>query len=498
MNRTRRLILATVVLLAALIAQLAPHLQGLGTQPQAAAATPPLVRGALTFTPCELKAENTPLPPVKAECTHFDVPEDWDHPQGRHLSLNVALVPSSNRRPAPDLVTFLDGGPGGAATEDYPLLAAAFQPIAKYRDVLLVDQRGTGHSNPLSCRPIPDVEPTELRRRCAASLEARADLRFYRTTDAARDLEALRLALKAPAYTLVGVSYGTRMAQIYAKRYPKSVRAMVLDSSVPNALTLGSEHAQNLEYVLNTRFARCVADAACKERFNDPAATLKRLADRLSQKPASVEVRDPVTFVSKHATLDRSELASLVRLYAYNPVSAALLPLTLDEADKGVYGPLIGQVALLKDDLSTRLAGGMELSVICAEDADLLTANAADRSTLLGEFADRLKAACGVWPHGDRPADFHAPLEGPVPVLLLEGELDPVTPPRYATEIASHLPNARVIVLPGQGHSVMGTGCLPDLVGKFVKSADAHALDVTCTARERDRAPFMTYSGSTP
>jgi len=504
--RLRRLFLYALVILAVVAGQRyrhAPHVltptteSTVGVVPAAVPRT--LLRGSVRLTECNLSAPRTPFAPVVAYCTKMSVPEDRAHPEGRQISLGVALIPSTAEKRAADAVTFLDGGPGGAALADFPLVAHAFGPLLKSRDILLIDQRGTGQSNAFECPPSSDTDVTKRVSACAEHVSKRADPRFYTTVDATADLEWVRTQLGYPALTVVGVSYGTRVAQVYARDYPRSVRALVLDSPVPNTLTLGSEHALNLDASLQARFATCVADPACRDRFGDPGRTLQSLLERLEAHPIDVTLEDPVTHATRSEHLTRAGLAQLVRFYAYSPQTAALLPLTLDEARAGRFQALLGQLLLVQGDLSTRLDGPMELSVLCSEDAPLLTVRPADAQTTLGAgFVQQAQSACAAWPHAPMPKDFHRPLTGSVPTLLLSGEFDPVTPPRYADEIAHHLSQARVLVLPGQGHSVMGVGCAPDVVERFVSSASFAKLDAECLQRERATPFFLGYAGAAP
>lgn len=455
------------------------------------------------------------LASLAAYCASFPVPEDWDAVGGRRIHLRVALVRAEADSPDPDLVTFLDGGPGGAATEDYPAIAGALEPLRQRHDILLVDQRGTGGSNPLDCpqlrRPLvrqpadelDDADQTqrvaEQLRACLAQLSARAAPQFYTTTSAVRDLEAVRAALGARKLDIIGVSYGTRVAQQYARRYPTAVRSVVLDSPVPNRLALGAEHAQNLERALREQFAVCQADAACRARFGDPYATLLQIRDRLRAHPVAVDMRDPQSYAPLHLMLTADDLATVVRFYAYNPLTAALLPLVLHEAQQGNYAPLLGQKTLLASDLGDQITSGEELSVVCAEDADLLATHPADADTLLGnEVVTRTQAACRIWPHGTRPADFHAPWVSALPVLVLDGQFDPVTPPAYGQEIVRTLRRARALVVPGQGHSVIGAGCMPRLVQRFVETLDAQALDADCLQHLGPTPAFLDYNGAGP
>jgi len=256
----------------------------------AAAADSPAARriGTLALEPCTLAAPNSPTT-VSGFCGRLAVAEDREASAGRRIELAVALVPSRAKRPLPDPVFMLAGGPGQSALETYPAAAAAFRDVLRDRDVVLVDQRGTGGSNRLAC-PEPDAgagadafgDPSAARKfaeACLAGLEA--DPRFYTTSDAVLDLEDVRAALGAEQVNLVGVSYGTRVALEYLRRHPDRTRTVVLDGVVPPELALGADHARNLENALDAHFAICEADATCRERYGSPRARLAAVSGGL-------------------------------------------------------------------------------------------------------------------------------------------------------------------------------------------------------------------------
>ena len=465
--------------------------------------------GSLTLRACELGRPNSGLSSA-AWCAPFEVPENRADPHSRRIKLRLAVIRSEAQLPARDMLVLLAGGPGQAATESWPAVAPALEPLLAHRNVLLLDQRGTGGSNALSCKG-PEAaaadetvgfDPEQLRaetRRCLQQIQERADPRYYTTTVAVQDLEDLRLALGAPTIDLVGVSYGTRVAQQYVMHHPDAVRALVLDGVAPNALVLGEDFAQNLDAALKAQFARCTAQPACKDRFGDPYQTLYQLRDALRANPHKVSFRDPQSYQSVQRMLSEDSLASVVRMFAYSPVTAALLPLSIDAAAHGDVGPLLGQAKLLSGDLVDSMDGGMQSSVICSEDVDLLTPRPQDAHTILGtRMTDALRAVCSVWPHGVRPADFHQPLESAKPALLLSGQYDPVTPPRYGDEVLKGLTNARHLVLRGQGHNVIGAGCMPQLVKRFIEDLDPQKLDVSCLDRLQPTPPFIDFNGATP
>lgn len=466
--------------------------------------------GQLRFEPCELDQRNSAAT-TEAFCAPFEVPEDWDKPDGRRIGLHLALVRSEAPAAARDLVVLLAGGPGQAATEVYPRAAAGFAPLLQKRNLVLMDQRGTGASHPLRCRQDLDAEGAsagdeldlaKLRaetRACLDEVSKNADPAQYTTSVAVRDLEALRQALGAPQFDLVGVSYGTRVAQQYLMRHPDGVRSIVLDSPVPNEVVLGAEFARNLDDSLKAQFAACAKDAACGKAFGDPYAGLYRLRDRLAATPEQVAMRDPRTNAVETKRLGAQRLAGLVRLFAYAPETAALLPLALDRAAHGDYAPLTAQSELIASEVSDIAGSGMSLSVLCAEDADLLVDRPGDAGLLLGDSLTRaFREQCAVWPRGQRPADFHLPAASDKPVLILSGQFDPVTPPRYGEVILKGLPNGRQLVAAGQGHSVMARGCLPKLVARFVDRLETKTLDAGCIAEFGPTPAFIDFNGAAP
>lgn len=486
------------------VAQAAP------TKPQAAVKPRTWKLGRLTLSACELGRPDSGLT-TAAWCAPFEVPENRADPHSRTIKLHLAVIRSDAQVPAKDMLVFLAGGPGQAATETWPMVAPALDSLLAHRNVLLIDQRGTGGSNPLDCKGAEKAamategagfDPARLRAQttqCLKEIQAKADPRYYTTTAAVQDLEDARRALGVPSFDLVGVSYGTRVAQQYAMRHPGAVRGILLDGVVPNSLILGEDFAQNLEDALKAQFARCTAEPACKARFGNPYQTLYQLRDALRANPHKVSFRDPQSYQSVERTLSDDALASVVRLFAYSPVTAALLPLSIDAAAHGDVGPLLGQAKLITGDLADSMNSGMQFSVFCSEDADLLKPRPQDANTILGtRMTDTLQAVCSVWPHGTRPADFHQPLRTAIPTLLLSGQYDPVTPPRYGEEVLKGLSNARHLVLKGQGHNVIAAGCAPKLVQHFIEDLHPQKLDASCLDRLQPTPLFIDFNGATP
>ena len=477
----------------------------------AVAPAPPRMFGRIAFTPCTLAPEFG-ANGVEAQCGTLAVPENPAAPQGRKIALHIAWVPAGDETPTePDPVFMLAGGPGQSAADSFPQVAPAFGEILKKRHVVLVDQRGTGQSNPLACKDEQASEDDDLGHadeaaqaralatQCLAQLQPKADLRFYTTTDAVRDLDAVRAALGVDQVNLVGISYGTRVAQQYAMRYPAHARSLVLDSVAPNSLFLGNEFARNLEQALDLQFGQCGKAPACAKALGDPRSRLDALMAKLRSDPPTVRYRDASTGEFHEDTLKPEHVAGLMRLFAYSPLAASVLPLQLKEASEGRYETLMAMAKMLRGKMAEQMAMGMQLSVVCSEDAAGFRADPAQDATLLGNaFATDLGAQCAVWPHGAMPADFHRPLTGATPVLALEGEFDPVTPPRYGEEVVSHLSNARLLLARGQGHNVIGAGCMPKLVAQFIDTRDAKHLDAKCLDTLPYTPPFTSFNGWEP
>lgn len=490
-----------------LSAALALALSACAEKPQAEADTPQGQRfGQLVFQPCSLSAP-TARKGIEAQCTTLQVAENPAEPNGRKIGLRIAWLPAENQADAaPDPIFMLAGGPGQAAVDSYAGLDPAFEEARKRRHVILVDQRGTGGSNLLSCKS-DDEDATDtsveaasaMATTCAAELSKKADLRFYTTTDAVRDLDTVRKALGVDKINLMGISYGTRVAQQYTLRHPEHTRTVLLDSVVPNTLPLGNIFARNLDDALALQFGQCAKDPSCSDKLGDPRKQLDALLATLSANPPLVKYRDASTNELKEERLTADMVKGLVRMYAYMPAAASLLPNLIHEANQGRYEDLMALAKMLSGEMEESIAVGMQFSVICAEDAGSFNTRDEDKDTVLGQqMVESMGAMCAAWPAGKAPADFRTPLSGNTPVLAISGEYDPVTPPRYGDEAIAKLSNARHLVLKGQGHGVLSVGCMPKLFAQFVEKADPKALDAKCLDTLDAVPPFTTFNGWNP
>lgn len=462
---------------------------------------------ALDETRCRLEAES--LPAALATCARLEVPAEPDRPGGPQLELFFARIPALTARPDPEPLVLIAGGPGQSAVDLYLQMRAAFEPVRRDRDILLLDQRGTGRSAAGFTCELPDdvvletAEADEVARlveACRAELEH--DPRWYTTSAAVADLDRLRRELGIEQWQLYGVSYGTRVAQHYLRRYGGHVGAVILDGVVPGGLALGPDIAPNAQAALDALFARCEASPPCARRFDALPERFAALQSRLADSPVEVATADPVTGEPLELTLTENALRGAVRLLSYDTRTAALLPLIIDKAAGGDYALLAAQSAWVVSNLAESLNLPMHNSVACTEDVPFLDAEAreaAGGTYLGGAVVDSLAAICEHWPAGIRDASLREPVASDVPALLLSGEFDPVTPPAYAERvIANGLGNAVHLVGRAQGHGLANVGCVPRLMRRFLDTADPEALDTQCLEHEPPTPFFLSRSGPAP
>ena len=425
-------------------------------------------------------------------CGVLEVPEDRANPEGRQIALNILVVPAGEQSAEPDPVFFLAGGPGQAATELASLLRRAAPDLFLRRDFVFVDQRGTGESNPLNCDFLEervtyfDGVPEELSaadwRECLDSLDAGPE--HYTTPVAMDDLEDVRVALGYGPVNLWGGSYGTRAATVFLRRHPASVRTVILDGMAPVDMRIPLHFAEDGQRALSLLTDACAANAACDARFpglHDSIETLLASLDR--DPPPRFRVRHPRTGDWQEIPIGREMVAGVLRAVLYSPTSASLVPLMVESALDGDFGPMM----VFADPVAgPQLAIGMFFSVLCSEDIPFLTmeeaARAAEESFLNELMTEQMQEACAVWPRGELPPGYREPVRSDAPVLIFSGELDPVTPPRWGEHAAATLPNARHLVVPGTGHGTMMAGCAAELIGQFLDAGDASGLETECLA----------------
>ncbi len=465
----------------------------------------------LALEPCRLEHPARMLA-ITAECISVRVPENPDEPAGRSIELFVARVPAISLNKKPDPLFLIAGGPGTSAVDLYTSSSGPFERVRRDRDIILVDQRGTGRSNRLDCDygdqnlfdRIDDVEVGPANIKCRDELARKSDLRMYTTSVAVRDLEHVRQLFGYQRINIYGNSYGTRVAQHFARRYPKSTRTLILDGVVNPEVVLGPAIAIDAERALGRILARCAGDAACAKAFKDPSTDYRELRAQLTAKPVKTMVSDVATGRPIHFDFTARHLSAVLRFASYNDDQAALLPLSLHLAThEENFTPLASQFRVFAHSLEAAFAYGMHNSVACSEDAPLIDSSKLDlaalNSTHMGaEQVQQLIEACKDWPKGVVDDDLHEPFRSDAAALLLSGADDPVTPPEYAASAQRAFADSKHVVVAGHGHGQLGTPCIDRIIENFMSAGSARNLDTRCTEKLKPMPFFITLAGPAP
>lgn len=457
------------------------------------------------FGPCPRDAA-TPLPGLVASsrCALFRTAENPEAPDGRQLDLQVMIIPAIRPLPEPDPFVILVGGPGQAATVDALQVVPAFERIRRDRDILLVDQRGTGKLSPFNCTfseedSLQDASELLLERQAGELRQcledSDADARYYTTDLAVRDLDAIRDWLGYSALNLWGVSYGTRVALMYLKYFPDTTRTVVIDGVAPPGI-LPLEAARDGKRALDRVLALCNEEATCGAAFPQLAAHYAELHERYRE-PLPVDLRDPNTGNLKSVELRSSLIDAMLFQMLYSREASRLIPLFIEQLHAGNLQPLTWV-----NNTSAGINVAMHYSVICSEDVPRIPADElATASTDAGVFVYELLVqprveTCNFWPKRDLPEAFFAPVTSDKPVLIFSSTQDPVTPRRWGDRVAETLSNSRHVVAEGVGHGAFAYGCTAELIGEFVATADLSGLDTACIDALGERPFFTTFGGS--
>jgi len=446
----------------------------------------------LQLSPCDVAGL-----PGKAKCGHLEVFENRETRKGRKIKINVLVVQATGNSPLPDPLFYIPGGPGSSAVEDASGVAGQLASIRQRRDLVFVDQRGTGGSNPLNCTlfdpkdtqsyfgyffPLNDV------RKCREQLEKAADLKLYTTSIAMDDIDDVRQALGYERINVLGGSYGTRASLVYLRQHGDHVRTVTLHGVVPTDDYMPFDYARRNERALDGVIAECAADEACHKAFPNLSEEKKAVLARLLQGPIDVEVKlNNAGDQSAKVKLPRDLAAEAIRYMLYSTAGASRVPSFIHQAAAGNYVPLAQAALSFRQDIVSTGSNGMYLSVTCAEDLPWANAKEASRlaeGTFLGDYRFRQQnEACAIWPRGTVQADYSKPVRSAAPVLILTGEWDPVTPPSNGDEAARYLPNSKHVVVPHGGHGfggLDGLDCIDTLIKQFIETANAKKLDTAC------------------
>ena len=458
---------------------------------------------SVTLKPCHLPGMRDAV-----QCGTLVRPLNPDEPQGKKIEVQFAVMPSKAREKHPDPIFFLAGGPGQSAMDVIPAMQTALSRLNNRRDLVFVDQRGTGKTAPLECEKetqlslAKSMDPALMPLRmaaCRAALEKlpHGDLRYYSTTIAMGDLDAVRAALGSEQINLVGASYGTRTALEYLRLYPQRVRRMVVDGVAPASMSLPQTMAEDANAAMKSLLSDCAADADCAKRRPTLTAQWDKLFDSL---PQTIAINHPLTGAPERVTLTGPMVASMVRGTLYSPQLTAGLPYAIDEAAQGRWTPLVGLAsASISRSGTSAIAMGMHFSVICGEDP-LRSASAATAGHFAGLMDTSYTAVCAQWPRSKVDPAFYTIPPSSAPVLMFSGGVDPATPPRHADQVAKALGDkVRHVLVPQAGHGILRLGCTSDMVFKFIDNkveAEALKVDAACLANIPRPKAFVPLGAS--
>ena len=459
--------------------------------------------------PCQF-----PVPEGKIDCGVLFVQEDRSEPNSPLIQFPVAVIRSSNPKPAPDPVVYLNGGPGAYSLDNLSFLPTLFKEVWADRDLIVFDQRGAGYASPsLNCPEADDqfyqdlgqnlTEKETQQHRVQAMHACRerlikqgVNLAAYTSAANAADVDDLRSALGYAKWNLYGVSYGTRLALTVMRDFPDGVRSAILDSAYPPQVDAEAELAGNAERAINLFFERCAADTKCNTAYPNLKDAFYETVVRLDTTPLTVTLTRPNTGQSYEAVVNGKRLIVDLFLMLYSTNGLPYVPALIDElhAERGAYmlRQFLNQTAFLDDYISE----GMNAAIRCGEEVSftspqaIATASATVsprlRDTLQRRFIFPDLAMCAEW--GTKPAAAieNQPVVSDIPTLILAGDNDPITPPAWGKLAAQTLSHSHFFEFPWVGHAVLGAGvwgsCSQSMVSAFIADPNS-APDATCLSK---------------
>lgn len=461
----------------------------------------------LVLSPCSHEIdEQKELAEVGALCGRYEVWEDRETKKGRRIALNVAVIPALAKA-KPDPVFLLDGGPGAAATErPWMRMMPWVKKLRVYRDIVLVDQRGTGSSNPLNCMPDEELPFEELFRprrprseteECVKSFDA--DLTKYTTDIAMDDLNEVRDALGYDKINIYGLSYGTRAALVYLRRHEGTVRSLVIDAVAPMEMKIMDAAAEDGDRAIGLLLSHCDNDEECRKAFPKLRQKLNELILGLKEKPAQAQLKHPRTGELVNVTVQAETLRMTLFTSLYDTQLSALIPLAIKKAydgDFSVFGALLESVSGSLEQMSM----GMQFAVLCNEDLALLNVGSEDSGAAQNVFSrnemvSQKKDYCEFFNGVAKPESYFDSVKSGVPALVLSGELDPITPPRWGEIASKNLKNSKHVVVPGMSHGVSMNGCVSNMVVEHIENASPAGIETECVKGIKRFPIFLTNSG---
>ncbi|MFD2164767.1 alpha/beta fold hydrolase [Thalassotalea euphylliae] len=440
----------------------------------------------------------------KIKCGTLSVPENYEKPDATKIDINFTVIPAIDDSGKKIPLMFLAGGPGQAASELSAMLRNRFYEVRKTRDIVLVDQRGTGQSSQLKC-DIPEMQNADVYGTFTFDIDKNdiaecvgqftQDVSQYNTENAIRDFDAVREALGHEQINVYGGSYGTRAALNYMRMFPDSLNSVVLDSVAPMDIRIGL-FGQTAERSYQKLIENCFAEETCKAAFPNLDEDYQTVFRRLVKQPVEMTIPHPRLATPTKLIIDSEKFVSTIQMQLYSVTGRSMLPLLISEAAKENYMPFVGVLAQ-SDELQPpgSVYVNVLMNIACNEDFPLIEekdwiddAN----NTFARNISHRgLRLICPSWPKYRASEALYEQVRADIPTLILSGDLDPVTPPAYGDIADEMLPNSRHIVAEKLSHIVAINDCGVGIVAKFIEDKDLEAVDDTCLT-ELPAETFMT------
>ena len=449
----------------------------------------------------KLTLENCHLGEIRSQvkCGKLEVPENYQKPDGDKIAVNFAVLPAIDDSEYKTPLMFLAGGPGQAAVELATVLNRVFSEVRKTRDIILVDQRGTGESSALSCEfeavdnvyssLSDELNPQEIKD-CVSQFKG--DVTQYNSENAIRDFDAIRAALGHEKLNIYGGSYGTRAGLVYMRMFPESLESVVLDSVGPIEVPIGM-FGQSGARSFNLLIDNCKNSGACHKAFPNLAEEFQTVKARLAKAPVSIDILHPRLGTPTKLVIDEAKFTGNLRFQLYGMEGRSMVPLVIHQAFLGNYQPLTGLMARTEGEQLVYI--GLLFNIICNEDIPRLSAadKAADANNNFDGKASHLawELVCPFFPEYRPSKDFYQSVTADIPTLILSGNLDPVTPPSNGEHSANSLPNSHHIIVENASHTVAMSTCASDIVNEFLTSKDPKSLDESCL-KDIPQESFMT------
>jgi pimeloyl-ACP methyl ester carboxylesterase len=450
------------------------------------------------LSPCKVPGKGGK--PIDALCGTYAVWENREAKAGRKIGLKIVVLPARSPHPLPDPLLDLAGGPGADATSVAGYFAK--NALLQERDLVFIDQRGTGEPDRLSCpltgddlqSRLGETYPLDAVRRCRDELGKKYDLTLYTVAAAVDDFDEIVRWLGYDKINLFSGSYGTRTAQIYLRRHPESVRAAVLWGVVPMDEPVALSHAAGAQRSLDLLLHACEEDSACRAKFPEPRKDFQAVMDRLAQGPMEIEIDHPQTGKATRVRFSREAVAEGIRVVLYSSEAATALPLLFHQAAAGDWKPLGQTVLAARDAIGGIMTWGLFFSVTCSQDIPFIDpAEVSGRTagSFLGDYRVRRQtAACALWPHARIDPEQREAIHSDIPVLLISGERDPVTPPDFGRRASRFLTNGVHLVMPWAGHED-SPPCMLAITVDFIRQGTARKLDTASCLAQVKQKPFL-------